>query len=41
MHEPPHVDLRDDALFTAQARDLAAKLIEAADDADGWTTVRR
>ena len=30
----PHVYLRDDALSTAQTRDLAAALIEAADEID-------
>ena len=37
VHEPPHVYLRDDALTTTQARELAATLIEAADEVDGWT----
>jgi hypothetical protein len=36
VHEPPHVYLRDDALSAAQARELAALLIEAADEVDGW-----
>jgi hypothetical protein len=36
VHEPPHVYLRDDALSAAQARELAARLIEAADQVDGW-----
>jgi hypothetical protein len=36
VHEPPHVYLRDDALTTTQARDLAAVLIEAADTVDRW-----
>jgi hypothetical protein len=35
-HEPPHVYLADNALTTTQARELAATLIEAADEADGW-----
>jgi hypothetical protein len=34
VHEPPHVYLRDDALSTAQARDLAAALLEVADALD-------
>jgi len=38
VHEPPHVYLRDDALSTAQARDLAAALIEAADELDRLTS---
>jgi hypothetical protein len=36
VHEPPHVYFRDDALSTAQARELAAALIEAADTVDRW-----
>ena len=36
VHEPPSVYLRDDALSTAQARDLAAVLIEVADELDRW-----
>jgi hypothetical protein len=36
VHEPPSVYLRDDALSTAQARDLAAALIEVADELDRW-----
>src|ERR1700682_2614559 len=36
VHEPPHVYLRDDALSAAQAHALAALLIEAADEVDGW-----
>jgi hypothetical protein len=38
VHEPPHVYLRDDALSTAQARDLAAALIEVADELDRLTS---
>ncbi|MDT5333406.1 MAG: hypothetical protein QOF31_4703 [Mycobacterium sp.] len=37
VHEPPHVYLRDDALTSAQARALAATLIEAANEVDRWT----
>jgi hypothetical protein len=36
VHEPPHVYLRDDALSPTQARELAALLIQAADELDGW-----
>jgi hypothetical protein len=36
VHEPPHVYLDDDALSSAQARALAAALIDAADEADRW-----
>jgi hypothetical protein len=36
VHEPPHVHLADNALTTTQARELAATLIEAADEIDGW-----
>jgi hypothetical protein len=36
VHEPPHVYLADNALTTTQARELAATLIEAADEADRW-----
>ncbi|MDT5052957.1 MAG: hypothetical protein QOF66_1323 [Mycobacterium sp.] len=35
--EAPHVYLGDNALSTAQARALAAALIETADEVDGWT----
>jgi hypothetical protein len=38
VHEPPHVYLRDDALSAAQARELAALLIAAADEVDGWVS---
>jgi hypothetical protein len=38
-HEPPHVYLRDDALTATQARELAATLIEAADEIDGWVAL--
>jgi hypothetical protein len=34
VHEPPHVYLRDDALSTSQARQLAAVLIEVSDEID-------
>ena len=33
-HEPPHVYLGDDALTSAQARELAAALIETADEVE-------
>jgi hypothetical protein len=36
LHEPPHVYLNDDALTSVQARELAALLIEAADEVHGW-----
>ncbi len=36
VHEPRYVYLRDDALTTTQARELAATLIEPADEVDGW-----
>jgi hypothetical protein len=36
VREAPHVYLGDDALSSSQARELAAALIEAADEADGW-----
>ena len=35
-YEPPQVHLRDDCLTPAQARELAAALIEAADLLDRW-----
>lgn len=35
VHEAPHVDLGDDALSSSQARELAAALIETADEVDG------
>ena len=35
-YEAPHVYLGDDALTSAQARDLAAALIETADEVDWW-----
>ena len=45
VHEPPHVYLGDDGLTSAQARELAALLVEAADAVDRWaatiTTGRR
>jgi hypothetical protein len=37
VHEAPHVYLGDDALSSSQARELAAALIETADEVDGWT----
>jgi hypothetical protein len=40
VHEPPHVYLWDDALTTKQARELAALLIEAADQIDGWLAAK-
>ena len=36
MHEPPHVYLGDDGLTSVQARELAAALIETADEVDRW-----
>jgi hypothetical protein len=36
VHEPPHVYLGDDALTSAQARELAALLVGAADEAGRW-----
>jgi hypothetical protein len=36
VHEPPYVYLRDNALSAAQARELAALLIEAANQVDRW-----
>ena len=36
VHEAPHVYLGDDALTSAQARELAAALIETADEVDRW-----
>jgi hypothetical protein len=36
VHEAPSVYLGDDALTTAQARALAATLIETVDEVDGW-----
>jgi hypothetical protein len=36
VHEAPCVYLGDDALTSAQARELAAALIETADEVDGW-----
>jgi hypothetical protein len=38
VYERPHVHLRDDCLTPAQARELAAALIEAADDLDRLTS---
>ena len=36
VHEPPRVYLGDDGLTSAQARELAAALIETADEVDRW-----
>jgi hypothetical protein len=36
VYEPPHVHLLDDCLTPKQARELAARLIAAADEVDGW-----
>ena len=36
VHQPPHVYLCDDGLTGMQARELAALLIAAADEVDGW-----
>ena len=36
VREAPHVYLGDDALSSSQARELAAALIVAADEVDGW-----
>ena len=36
VHEAPHVYLGNDALTSTQARELAAALIETADEADRW-----
>jgi hypothetical protein len=36
VHEPPHVYLGDDGLTSAQARALAAALLETADEVDRW-----
>ncbi len=36
VREPPHVYLGDDGLTSAQARQLAALLISAADEVDRW-----
>jgi hypothetical protein len=38
VHEPPHVYLADNALSSSQARELAAVLIETADEVDGWAS---
>jgi hypothetical protein len=35
-HEPPQVYLNDYGLTSAQARELAAVLVDAADEVDGW-----
>jgi hypothetical protein len=36
VHEPPHVYLCDHAFTAMQAREVAALLIETADEVDGW-----
>jgi hypothetical protein len=36
VHEPPHVYLCDHAFTATQAREVAALLIAAADEVDGW-----
>ena len=36
VHEPPYVYLGDDGLTSAPARELAAALIETANEVDGW-----
>ena len=36
VHEPPRVNLGDDALTSVQDRELAAALIETADEVDRW-----
>ena len=36
VHEPPHVYLGDDGLTSTQARELAALLVESADEIDRW-----
>ena len=36
VHEPPHVYLGDDGLTSAQARELAAALLDTADEVDRW-----
>ena len=36
VHEAPHVYIGDDALTSAQARELAAALIQTADEIDRW-----
>jgi hypothetical protein len=36
VYEAPHVYLGDDALTSVQARELAAALIETADEVDRW-----
>jgi hypothetical protein len=38
LYESPQVYLGDDGLSAVQARALAATLIEAADEVDGWVT---
>ena len=40
-HEPPHVYLGDDGLTSTQARELAAALIETADEVDRWAEQHR
>ena len=41
VHEPPRVYLGDDALTSAQARELAALLVESADEVDRWAEQHR
>ena len=41
VHEPPHVYLGDDALTSTQARELAAALIETANEVDRWAEQHR
>jgi hypothetical protein len=38
FHEPPQLYINDTGLTTTQARELAATLIEVADEVDGWVT---
>jgi hypothetical protein len=40
VHEAPSVYLGDDGLSSSQARELAAALIETADEVDGWAGVQ-
>ena len=41
VHEAPHVYLGDDGLTGGQARELAAALIETADEVDRWVTANQ
>ncbi|OBK77866.1 hypothetical protein A5651_03595 [Mycobacterium sp. 1274761.0] len=36
IHEPPHIYLGDEALTSVQARELAAVLVQTADEVDRW-----